>query len=82
MIGQFRAFARPALLLALGAGAAMPAAARTAPQTMLPDGGHVRYDETTGNYCISDAVTGSRIPHVLCQSQSGWKSAGLTITRR
>jgi hypothetical protein len=61
--------------------AAAPAFALAAP-TVFADGGTMTLDKTTGNYCLSEQVTGSRIANVTCQSKADWAKDGLTITSK
>lgn len=59
-------------------GASAPAFAR-APSTGFADGSTMTLDKATGNYCLTEKVTGSNIPTVTCQSQSDWARDGLHI---
>lgn len=60
-------------------GSAAPAFAAVSP-TVFADGGTMTLDRTTGKYCLSETLTGSRIPTVTCQSRSDWAKDGLTIS--
>jgi hypothetical protein len=62
-------------------GAAAPAFAR-APAPAQVDGGTMSFDSKTGDYCLSQNVTGSRLPSVTCQSKDAWAAQGLTISRK
>jgi hypothetical protein len=80
-------FIRTGLSLAMAgallAGASAPAFAREASHVgHTNDGATVRYNPSTDQYCVSTPMTGSRIPHVSCKSQSEWAEDGLSITRK
>lgn len=62
-------------------GASAPAFAR-APVPASVDGGTMSFDSKTGDYCLSQNATGSRIPTVTCQSRDAWAAQGLNISRK
>lgn len=66
-----------AAVLVLGTSA--PAFAHVSP-TVFADGGTMALDKTTGQYCLSEQITGSHIAKVTCQSRDDWAKDGLTIT--
>jgi hypothetical protein len=61
-------------------GASVPSIARVSPKAQTVDGGVVSYDARTGQYCIADQVTGSRIAQRTCKSKDQWAAEGLTIS--
>jgi hypothetical protein len=62
-------------------GASAPAFAR-APAPAQVDGGTMSFDSKTGDYCLSQNVTGTRLPSVTCQSKDAWAAQGLNISRK
>ncbi|MBA2935083.1 hypothetical protein HZF05_13360 [Sphingomonas sp. CGMCC 1.13654] len=60
-------------------GASAPAFAHSTP-AMLADGSRMTLDQSSGNFCLSEKITGSNVPVVTCKSQSDWAKDGLAIS--
>lgn len=68
------------LIAAAALGATAPAFAAT---THDSEGGQVKvtYDAKHDKYCVSDMVTGSRLPVKDCRTQQDWAKDGLVVSK-
>jgi hypothetical protein len=68
-----------AAIASLALGVAAPSFARIAP-TVFADGSSMKLDQSSGNFCLTEKVTGSQIPQITCRSKEDWAKDGLTVT--
>ena len=71
-----------ATIAAVTLGASAPSFARVPSKGQTADGGTVTYNARTGQYCIADTMTGSRLAQQTCKSKEQWAADGLTISGR
>lgn len=69
------------IIAAAAAIAAVATPAFAQPQGMFGQA-KVTFNQKTNQYCLTETVTGSRIPQITCRSTADWASEGLTITRK
>ena len=66
------------IICAAALGASAPAVAAKQGD---PDQPQVSYDKKTGQYCVSQEVTGHWMPVKDCRTQEAWAKAGVNFSR-
>lgn len=68
-------------IIFFGAAALVAAAPAVAANQGNPDQPRVSYDKKTGQYCLSQEITGHLMPVKDCRTPEAWAKAGVNFTR-